>query len=250
MGRVITYSKYSHIGNRPVNEDFCGCFSRDDKNLFVLCDGLGGHGMGDVASSLAVACFGNQWDNCPEMHPIQFLKNSFQVAQDLILAEQKRLGVSRQMKTTGVALLTDGKKAWIAHVGDSRCYVFQNGQVVKHTRDHSIPGMLALTGDIQESGIRNHLERSVLLRVVGAEEENPEVDIMKPLPLSKCDAFLLCSDGFWELIEESEMEHFLKESMTVHEWLGKMVTYVQEAGKDREMDNNTAIAVWCRKGKR
>ena len=250
MERIITFSSYSHIGSRPVNEDSCGCFSRDGKNLFVRCDGLGGHGMGDVASSLAVACFEQQWGEHSSLAPARFLENGFQAAQDLILAEQKRLGASRQMKTTGVALLTDGRKAWIAHVGDSRCYVFRDGKAVRHTQDHSIPGMLALTVDIQESEIRGHSQRSILLRVLGVEGERPQPEFIKPLPLKKCDAFLLCSDGFWELIEEADMERYLAESLTVREWLGKMATHVQEAGKDKEMDNNTAIAVWCRKGRK
>ena len=69
-------------------------------------------------------------------------------------------------------------------------------------------------------------------------------DLMSPIPLKKCQAFLLCSDGFWELINEKEMAVQLKKAHCVEEWLDNMVRIVQENGKDKNMDNYSAIAVW------
>ena len=77
--------------------------------------------------------------------------------------------------------------------------------------------------------------------------DEPMFDLMKPVPLKKCRAFLLCSDGFWELIEEKDMCALLKTSATVEDWLSSMVQVVKESGKDRNMDNFSAIAVWCDK---
>ena len=70
--------------------------------------------------------------------------------------------------------------------------------------------MLALCREIREDEIRNHPERSSVLRVMGIEWEKDMFDVMKPVPLRKCDAFLLCSDGFWELITEEKMCEYLK----------------------------------------
>ena len=67
---------------------------------------------------------------------------------------------------------------------------------------------------------------------------------MAPIPLKKCQAFLLCSDGFWELIEEQEMCSLLKNSNSVDEWLQKMIMVVKTNGIGRKMDNNSAIAIW------
>ena len=69
-------------------------------------------------------------------------------------------------------------------------------------------------------------------------------ELMKPLPLKKCQAFLMCSDGFWELIDEKDMCALLKQSDTVEEWMQAMVEVVKENGKDRNMDNFSAIAIW------
>ena len=69
-------------------------------------------------------------------------------------------------------------------------------------------------------------------------------ELMAPVPLKKCQAFLLCSDGFWELIEEDQMCDLLKRSATVQQWLKEMAQVVRENGRDRNMDNNSAIAVW------
>ena len=110
--------------------------------------------------------------------------------------------------------------------------------------DHSIPQMLAMAGDIKESEIRFHKERNILLRVMGEKWERPMQEILKPMPLRKCHAFLLCSDGFWEFITEDEMLRLLKGSSTVQDWLDQMASIVKKNGEGRNMDNNTAIAVW------
>jgi len=68
--------------------------------------------------------------------------------------------------------------------------------------------------------------------------------LLSPLPLKKCQAFLLCSDGFWELIEEKDMCSILKKSETPNEWLLEMAEVVKKNGKDRNMDNYSAIAIW------
>ena len=104
--------------------------------------------------------------------------------------------------------------------------------------------MLVLAHEIKESQIRNHPERNTLLRVLGVDWEEPMYELMAPVPLKKCQAFLLCSDGFWELIEEDQMCDLLKRSATVQQWLKEMAQVVRENGRDRNMDNNSAIAVW------
>lgn len=198
----MTYSVFTDKGNRNVNEDSIGVFARGDSSCFILCDGLGGHGMGDAASKLVVNVFQNRFDTVgitPE-----FTKESFVIAQDLLLMEQKRLNVGKKMKTTGVSVSLDEKKIYVGHVGDSRAYIFTKNKVRCRTIDHSIPQMLVLSGEIKESEIRNHPDRSSLLRVIGVEWDKPMCDIMKPIGRKKAQAILLCSDGFWELIEEKK----------------------------------------------
>lgn len=244
MKTNIISSSYTALGSRQVNEDSLGHFASSQGDLFVLCDGLGGHGMGEIASALVVRSLGESFDKYQGGREEEFLRSALEKAQDELLLEQQKQNARRGMKTTAVLLLIRERAAWLAHIGDSRLYVFRKNKVWKRTLDHSIPQMLALAGEIRESDIRQHPERSSLLRVMGTEWDGPPYEI-DHFSLRKCQAFLLCSDGFWELIEEAEMERLLEESAGPEEWLKKMRSSVMSAGADREMDNNTAIAVWC-----
>ena len=243
---MLISSSLSLPGTRPVNEDSYGIFAEEDKQLFVVCDGLGGHGKGEIASALTVDSLEesfNEWTERKEK-PNVFLARALERAQKTLLNRQIEEHAVQAMKTTAVVLLSDGKKAYIAHVGDSRLYAFAGGKILFRTLDHSIPQMLVLAGEIKEEEIRHHKQRSMLLRVIGSPWTEPAYELHKPLPIRKADAFLLCSDGFWELIEEAEMECQLSESATPREWLNRMSRIVERNGAGREMDNYTAIAVW------
>jgi serine/threonine protein phosphatase PrpC len=233
---------FTDKGDREINEDSVGVFENDGNSLCVLCDGLGGHGMGDVASSLVVKVFESQFSK--NIKPEKFLSETFMASQDILLAEQKARNAERKMKTTGVALITNGKNAYIGHVGDSRLYVFSKNTVKQRTLDHSIPQMLVLSGELKESEIRNHPDRCTILRVLGIEWDEPMFQLMSPLPLRKCQAFLLCSDGFWELIEEETMCSLLEKASDPEEWLSEMQKTVKANGRDKNMDNYSAIAAW------
>ena len=239
---MLEYAVFTNRGDREINEDSVGCFLNGDRACVVLCDGLGGHGMGDAASGLVKDVFGSQFSKTDDM--VNFLGQAFSAAQQILMTEQKERHAERKMKTTAVALALSDKTAYIGHIGDSRLYIFKNNRVKCRTLDHSIPQMLVLSKEIKESEIRNHPDRNIVLRVMGIEWEEPMYELMPPVPLKKCQAFLLCSDGFWELIDEAAMCELLKRSATPNEWLLKMADAVKQNGRDRNMDNYSAIAVW------
>lgn len=241
--REISFASYSDVGDREVNEDYVAIKESDRRKMFVLCDGLGGHGMGDKASSLVGTVFGEVFGKCTD--DSKFIAEAFECAQKTLMDEQKKNNATRKMKTTCVAMVTDEKSAYIGHIGDSRLYIFKDNKVVQRTLDHSVPQMLALTHEIEDKDIRHHEDRNIVLKVMGVEWESPCYDLMKKLPLKRCQAFLLCSDGFWELIEENDMCSMLERSSTPSEWLDLMVKAVRENGKSvHDMDNNSAIAVF------
>ena len=242
MSGTLRWATFTNEGGRPVNEDSIGVFHNGENCCFVLCDGLGGHGMGDVASSLVISVFEDQFRKTDDA--VNFLGQTFLASQDILMAEQKARNAKQKMKTTGVAVVTDDRNAYVGHVGDSRCYVFHKNKIKTRTLDHSIPQMLVLSKEIKEAQIRNHPDRNILLRVMGVEWDDKMYELMAPLPLKKCQAFLLCSDGFWELIEEKEMCAQLKKARSVEEWLENMVAIVRENGIGKNMDNYSAIAVW------
>lgn len=241
----IQYAIYTSEGSRDINEDSVGAFENEKNKCFVLCDGLGGHGMGDIASSLVKEVFASRFSEAEELKP--FLSDTFMAAQDILMAEQLHHSAKQKMKTTAVAGVTDGKKLYFGHIGDSRLYIFNKNKVLTRTLDHSIPQMLAIAKEIDESEIRNHPERNYVLRVLGIDWEEPMYEVRKPIPLKKCQAMLLCSDGFWELINETDMCRLLADSNNVQEWLDRMVDIVKSNGWGKNMDNNSAIAIWVKK---
>lgn len=240
---MITYSFYSNEGGRDINEDSVRIVDKGDKKLFVVADGLGGHGKGEVASNLVTSVMGDLFTEKSSLK--KFLEQSVLSAQELLINRQIEMNVKEQMKTTVVALMIDKKNVRWIHCGDSRLYRFYDNKVAERTLDHSIPQMLVLTKDIREDEIRYHKERNIVLNVMGTEWEEKQYEISKKNKLKKCQAFLLCTDGFWELVTENYMEKFLKEASNVEEWLRLMVDVVKENGIGKEMDNNTAIAIWC-----
>ena len=220
------FSTITNQGGRPVNEDSIGITEHGGLVCFVVADGLGGHGMGDAASQLTVKAFDEVFSS-PEEKPLsELLSNAFLQAQADILREQQRTGAPSQMKTTAVALaIQNGQVAW-GHIGDSRLYAFARNKVKLRTQDHSVPQMLVLSGEIKEKAIRGHPDRNRLLRVLGVAGDPPRFELSELHQIDQFQAFLLCSDGFWELITEKEMEKLLKKSRSPEDWLMQMQTVV------------------------
>ena len=147
------------------------------------------------------------------------------------------------MKTTATLLLIKDNLYRYAHIGDSRIYCFRNNKVLCRTLDHSVPQMLVLAGDIKEKKIRSHPDRNKLLRVMGVEWEGSRYTMSDYEELKSGDAFLLCSDGFWEPILEKQMCKTLKKSTDAQNWMDEMTKIIIKNAKDTDMDNFSGIAV-------
>lgn len=239
---MIDFATVTLSGGREINEDSIKVVEIDDDNMcFVLADGLGGHGRGDEASTLAVDTVEAVYKEYYEAE--NFMENSFETVQKDLLEKQKQCGTRNSMKTTMVVLKISEYEVQWGHIGDSRIYFFEKNKLVKRTLDHSVPQMLVHMGEIKEKNIRNHPDRNKLLRVMGTEWNNLKYDIENPIKRNEGIDFLLCSDGFWELIDEKKMQKFLKKSSTAAQWLKSMTKEVEKNGKNREMDNYSAIAV-------
>ncbi len=239
---MLTYATITNVGDRKVNEDSIGVFKNGYGACFIVCDGLGGHGMGDVASGIVRDVFGNLFSKTDDI--VNFTGETLTAAQEVLMTEQTVRNEKRKMKTTAVSLTTDGKTVYIGHIGDSRLYAFSRGKVKFRTIDHSVPQMLALSRQIKEEEIRYHPDRNLLLRVMGTDWDSPMYELHEPITLKKYQAFLLCSDGFWELIDEKTMCSLLKKSKSAEEWLNNMTEIVKHNGENKDMDNYSAIAVW------
>ena len=209
--RLSAYS-YTNQGGREHNEDSIRAVLDGGRGVFALADGLGGHACGEVASRLAedILC-GEGLNTVPGQ--AQLLER-FQAANARILEQQKRPG-QEDMKTTAVALSLDGSAAAWAHIGDSRLYHFSGGALVHVTPDHSVTYRKYLGGEISYMDIYHDDDRSSLLRVLGKASCSPEGGQGEAAP---GDAFLLCSDGFWEFVYREEMLADWLKAETPEQW--------------------------------
>ena len=237
---MVTFALMSKEGSRDKNEDSIGMFQDGERYCFVLADGLGGHGKGEVASRIAVD---NVIKIFSEGHNKNFFCNAFHEAQNSIINKQQEERFCRDMKTTLVILKLEKDVISWGHIGDSRLYYFCKGKIKKRTLDHSVPQMLALAGEIKEKEIRHHPDRNRLLKVLGTESMG-KYEESEEIVRGGRQAFLLCSDGFWELIDEKKMESTLRSSSTPQEWLDAMERIVIRNGRGIQMDNYSAITVW------
>lgn len=239
---MLKYASISKPGNRKCNEDYIQISSVSNRHCFVICDGLGGHGMGDIAAQIAGETFADILYSCEGVS--DYMDRAFIEAQNKIMKHQMECNACNKMKTTAVCMLTDEDCAYIGHIGDSRFYAFSKNDTYIRTFDHSVPQLLVEAKTINESQIRNHPNRNMLLKVMGCKWDEPLYEIESKISLKDYQAFLLCSDGFWELIKENEMMSTLSESHAPEEWLSKMTAIVEHVGRGKEMDNYSAIAIF------
>lgn len=234
----IEYDSYSYVGGREENEDSAEGWKRplSGKHCFVVCDGLGGHGGGQIASSGAIACIKKNWNGSVSGDEWARLSR---LAHEEILTKQTDLC---RMKTTLVGLMLHKNKASWVHVGDSRLYHFYKGKLVFQTRDHSASQLAVMLGEITQEEIRFHEARNRVLRALGQSGDlNPEC-AEEELGEGK-HVFLLCTDGFWEYVTEKEMWATLRRSKTPKEWINRMRT-IHNKRIPKDNDNNTAIAIF------
>ena len=213
--RINAYT-YTNKGGRDHNEDSLRASA--EAGVFVLADGLGGHRSGEVASALAADAIFSGMTRDASLEEDGLL-SLFQSANEELLRQQAQPG-REEMRTTAVALkLAEGQAVW-AHIGDSRLYRFSGGELAGVTADHSVTYRKYLGGEISYMDVYHDDDRSRLLRVLGKEPCRPEAG---RAAVSPGDAFLLCSDGFWEFVYNEEIQADLCKSRTPEEWAEQML---------------------------
>ena len=164
------------------------------------------------------------------------LNEAVQQANSAILVD-KNLG---DMASTVAVLWMNGETACVSHIGDSRIYHIRDGEILYQSKDHSVSQMAVMMGEITQSEIRGHKDRNRLVRALGAAQsvkpDTATFDVMTG------DAFLLCTDGFWELILEEDVLSYLNSSRSAAEWLSKMRRHI-ERFQTADCDNSTAAAI-------
>jgi len=231
---------YTNKGGRDYNEDFCGHLQDVGKGVFVIADGLGGHGHGEVASEIAVNYILNTAKSDLEIDDA-YLLEIMNGANNAVINHQNSEPVYKNIRTTVAAAFFSEDVFKYFNVGDSRLYYFKNGCLYSQSKDHSVPQMAANMGEITTEEIRNHEDRSKLLKVLGDVENLNIKKIVQGVKIEKGDAFILCTDGFWEYVFETEMELDLLKSSSPKEWCEFMCKRLLR----RVTGNNDNFTVLC-----
>jgi serine/threonine protein phosphatase PrpC len=231
---------------RMNNED---TFLVDDAlGLYAVADGMGGHAGGETASSMAVAYLQKTVQalinrtagtdaSSPENTAIQVLENGFIAANRAVFEAGSRDPALRGMGTTLTALLREGGLMHIAHIGDSRAYLFRSSVLEQLTRDHSLVGEQVRAGLLTPEAARSNPYRHVITRVVGVDPaERPD---LKTVVIRSGDVFLLVSDGLTEMVTDEDIRRILADT-TVALIANRLIERANELGG---IDNITVVAV-------
>jgi protein phosphatase len=209
----IEVSVQSDIGcQRQNNEDSFGYWEPEDDQQFlrkgrlaVVADGMGGYEGGQEASRLAVETLVEVYRDFGGDDPQAALVEALQAAHEQIRQYSFAHPELRGMGTTCTAAAIVQDALYYVHVGDTRLYLIRDGQISRVTRDHSYVGRLVESGMISAEEAENHPQRNILTAALGT---NPDL-IMdspgRPEPLRPEDVLLICSDGLWGLVRDSEI---------------------------------------------
>jgi protein phosphatase len=202
--------------------------------LFVVADGMGGAQAGEVASKMAVEAFEQDFSESgsPEEQLVGRAREANRQIYERSRTEHGREG----MGTTLTAAYVDDARLAIAHVGDSRAYLFRDGKLTRLTQDHSLVDELLRQGKLTEEQAAEHPQRSIITRALGPEPD-VEVDTFS-YPVHGGDVLLLCSDGLTSMISEQRVTQILAASQTLDEAGDRLIDEANEAGG---RDNITVV---------
>lgn len=203
--------------------------------LFCVCDGMGGHAAGEVASAIAVETIASV---APKSTDAAQLGAAIEAANAAII-EAALNGVGRPgMGCTATAAYIEGTTLAVAHVGDSRAYLLHEGTLIRVTRDHSYVEELVDAGEITADEARVHPNRSVITRALGSDPAMYADHFT--LNIEEGDRLILCSDGLSSMITDGEIEHIATKSSTAQICTDNLVDAALAAGGS---DNVTVLVI-------
>jgi len=252
-----THGQATHPGRqRASNEDAVASvtFNLDQEGLtlpiglYMVADGMGGHDAGDLASRMVAQTVTERliqggvvpeirgWRTAGPTALANLLVQAIREANGALIHHAQNTG--SDLGSTLTAALIAGETAFVANVGDSRAYLLRGGRLEQITRDHSVVARLAEVGIIRPEEIRTHPRRNEIYRSLGHQPQ-VEVDLFTR-PLQKGDRLILCSDGLWEMVPDSEIRRIVEKARTPQQACDALVEAANRAGGE---DNIAVIVV-------
>lgn len=222
---------------RSINEDAVALRvdSRADdlQGLAVVCDGMGGHEAGEVAASLAVDTIVQTVQRAVEERQQTWpatLVEALQAANARIREASRKQPSQQGMGSTCCAVaLVDGA-VWCAHVGDTRCYLLRDGDLLVMTQDHSAVMHMVRQGLLSTDDARQHPDRNVISRALGSQDAVAVTAWTHPVALRHGDRLLLCTDGLYDLVAHDALSRVLAAAVPTAERAAQLVARAREAG--------------------
>ncbi len=224
----------------------------EERGLFVVADGMGGHSAGEVASRITVETIQEYIAATGEEHdsswPFGFnsrvslegnrLTTAVEKANEKVMRAVQNRPELKGMGTTVVAALFDDERATLVHVGDSRAYLFRDGELRRLTDDHSWVQEQVNAGILSEDEAKSHPLKNVVTRALGGAA-HVSVDLIE-VPLHGGDRFLLCSDGLTGMVTDEEIHDYFLGGPTPEVAVRHLVEQANERGG---VDNITVIVI-------
>lgn len=223
-----------------MNQDYC--FTSDTSvgnlpNLYIVCDGMGGHKAGDYASRYTVerivaSITRSRWND-----PVRMIREAIQKANEILIVESQEDEDKQGMGTTVVVATIIDHRLYVANVGDSRLYVAGN-TIEQITKDHSFVEEMVRRGEVAPENARTHEKKNVITRAVGAGKKI-EIDFFE-VELGDKDTVLICTDGLSNMVTD---EQIFKIMMSHVDTEATCMSLVEEANKNGGADNITAVVI-------
>ena len=225
---------------RTMNQDYC--FSSDTPignlpNLYIVCDGMGGHKAGEYASRYTSQRIVAQVSRSQLENPIQILRDAIQKANEILVMESREDIEKQGMGTTVVMATIVDHRMYVANVGDSRLYVIGD-KIEQITKDHSYVEEMIRMGKVGREEARTHEKKNVITRAVGVTDR-VRADIFE-VDLKDQDTVLLCTDGLSNMVTDERIFEIIQSSVQCEEIARRLV---DEANKNGGQDNITALVL-------
>lgn len=235
------------IGNvREINQDYVRYYQKDEnESLIVLCDGMGGHNAGEIASQMTVDYIIDEYIQLSlfeEKNQIEnWMKQIVLNVNNVIYKKSQSSSEYEGMGTTVVIVLMKDDEFFISHVGDSRAYFFNQNELSQLTKDDTLVNVLVDSGTISSDEAQFHPQKNILLQAIGVSEELKVSFLTKEFDQG---LIMVCTDGLYNSLYDSQIIDILQKNISLQSKGDELISAAKTfGGKD-----NIGIALISKKG--
>lgn len=238
---MISFHQNTNTGlRRSTNEDFFGSIETKLGTFYIVCDGMGGHSSGEIASQLATESILQFIKHAKTDNKIELLKEAIQYTNTIVFKTASKNENLKGMGTTLVLVHIKKDELYFAHVGDSRIYLSRDGNLEQLTEDHSLVQQLVKEDMITELEAKIHPRKNEITKSIGLKEIVEPIVCNSPLKLKKRDKILLCSDGLTDMVSDEKILEIISKEISTEEKTNELIENANNSGG---FDNITTILI-------